>query len=110
MWAKDEESRMKTLPASAGKQGYSYPSCVHCPVVRYSDAAVEAEAQGTVRLKVVIGADGTAERISIEQALPCGLDQQAINAVKGWKFKPATGPDGQPGAVLQTVEVTFHLY
>lgn len=110
VWVEDEESRMKSLPATAGKQGYSYPSCVYCPVVPYPDAAVEAKAQGTVLLKVVIGADGTAKRISVEHALPCGLDQRAINSVKGWKFTPATGPDGQPAAVLQNVEVTFHLY
>lgn len=110
VWVKDEESRMKSLPASSGAQGYSFPSCVRCGPARYSDAAVKAKVQGTVLLNVVIGADGTAVKISVKWALPCGLDQQAINAVKDWKFKPATGPDGKPAAVLQRVEVTFHTY
>ena len=60
-------------------------------------------------LKVIIGVDGTAEKIAVQQALPCGLDQQVINSVKDWKFKPATGPDGKPAAVVQNVETTFHL-
>lgn len=110
VWAKDEESRRKAPPPSPGTQGYSFPMCVYCPQAQYSDAAVKAKVQGTVVLKVIIGVDGTAEKISIQQALPCGLDQQAINAVKDWKFKPATGPDGKPAAVVQNVETTFHLY
>jgi TonB family protein len=110
VWVRDEESRTKPLPPSSGVQGYSFPSCVRCGPARYSDAAVKAKVQGTVLLDVVIGADGRAEKISVKRALPCGLDQQAINAVKDWEFKPATGPDGKPAAVLQTAEVTFHLY
>lgn len=109
-WAKDEESRTKTIPPNSGTQGYSYPSCLRCRPAPYSDAAVKAKVQGTVILKVVIGANGRAEKISVQQALPCGLDQQAINAVKQWDFKPATGPDGGPATVLQTVEVAFRLY
>ena len=76
---------------------------------QYSDSAVKAKVQGTAVLKVVIGADGRAQKISVQQ-LPCGLDQQSINAVKDWKFRLATGPDGNPAAVVQTVEITFHLY
>jgi TonB family protein len=38
-----------------------------------------------------------------------GLDEQAIKAVKTWKFKPAT-LDGKSVAVQITVEVTFGLY
>lgn len=110
VWVKDEESRTKPLPPPSGVEGYSFPSCVQCGPARYSDAAVKAKVQGTVLLNVVIGADGTAEKISVKSPLPCGLDQQAINAVKNWKFKPATGPDGKPAAVLQRVEVTFHTY
>jgi TonB family protein len=110
IWVKDEESRTKPLPPSSGVQGFSFPSCVRCGPARYSDAAVKAKVQGTVLLSVAIGADGRAEKISVKRPLPCGLDQQAINAVKDWEFKPATGPDGKPAAVLQTAEVTFHLY
>jgi len=71
---------------------------------------VKAKIMGTLVLSVVIGADGTAQRISVQRALPCGLDQQAIESVKGWRFKAATGPDGNPAAAVQKIEVTFHLY
>jgi len=101
---------MKIPGARPGEAGYSYPSYLDCPQAQYTDAAVKAKIMGTLVLSVVIGADGTAQRISVQRALPCGLDQQAIESVKGWKFKAATGPDGKPAPDVQTVETTFHLY
>jgi TonB family protein len=110
VWVRDESSKVTVTSAKSGAGGYSYPACVYCPPARYTDAAVIAKAAGTVTLSVVIGADGKAQRISVQRALPCGLDQRAIDAIKEWKFEPATGPDGKPAAVVQTVEVSFHLY
>ena len=110
VWVRDESSKATVTSAKSGAGGYSYPACIHCPQVPFTDAAVMAKATGTVTLSVVIGADGQAQRISVQRALPCGLDQRAIEAIKGWSFRPATGPDGKPAAVVQTVEVTFHLY
>lgn len=109
-WVRAGNSQTKIPDARPGVAGYSYPSCLDCPQARYSDAAVRAKIAGTLVISVVIGADGTAQRISVQRALPCGLDQQAIEAVKGWRFKAATGPDGKPAAVVQAIEVTFHLY
>jgi len=38
-----------------------------------------------------------------------GLDENAIEAVKSWKFEPAM-KDGQPVRVEIAIEVNFHLY
>jgi len=38
-----------------------------------------------------------------------GLDEKAIEAVRQWKFKPAT-KDGHPVAVQVNIEVSFRLY
>jgi TonB family protein len=110
VWVRDEGSSTTIPAAKSGTGGYSFPACIYCPQARYTDAAVIAKAAGTVTLSAVIGADGKAQRISVQRALPCGLDQRAIEAIKDWSFKPATGPDGKPAAVIQTIEVTFHLY
>jgi TonB family protein len=108
VWVRDESSRTTIPAAVAGKGGYSYPACIHCGQVQFTDPSLRANVTGTVALSVVIGPDGKAQKISVQRALPCGLDQQAIEAIKDWEFRPATGPDGQPAAVVQTVEVTFH--
>jgi len=110
VWTEDGNSETRIPHAWPAAPGYSYPACLYCPQARYSAAAVRAKIAGTLVLSVVIGADGTAQRISVQRALPCGLDQQAIEAVKGWRFKAATDPDGKPAAVIQSIEVTFHLY
>jgi outer membrane biosynthesis protein TonB len=39
-----------------------------------------------------------------------GLEEKAIEAVKGWKFKPAVGPNGKVVAAMVPIEVTFRLY
>jgi len=110
VWTRDPNAPSQQILPAPGTGGYGYPACIHCPPARYSDDAVFAHLQGTVQLRVVIGPEGHADMISVEKALPCGLDQQAIEVVKSWRFRPATGPDGKPAAVLQPVEVTFHLY
>jgi len=108
VWVRDESSTTTIPAAVAGKGGYSYPACIHCGQVQFTDASLRANVTGTVALSVVIGPDGKAQKISVQRALPCGLDQKAVEAIKDWEFRPATGPDGKPAAVVQTVEVTFH--
>jgi protein TonB len=42
------------------------------------------------------------------KTMPMGLDQAAVNAVKTWKFKPAT-LNGRPVAVYYNLTVNFRL-
>ena len=60
-------------------------------------------------LAVIVEGDGGTSHIRVVKALGLGLDEQAIKAVKTWKFKPAT-LDGKSVAVQITVEVAFGLY
>jgi TonB family protein len=110
VWVRDPNAPSREPLPQSGSKGLSYPACIYCPQARYSAEGVKAKAQGTVTLQVVIGAEGLADRISVARPLPCGLDQQAIDAVKSWRLKPATNSEGKPVAVVQTVEVTFHMY
>jgi len=103
----------KELPGaipSSGANGYSVPKCVYCPSAQFSPQAIANHTQGTVVLVVIVGPDGQAHNIHVVKALPDGLTESAIETVRSWKFEPATGPDGAPAAVRQTIEVTFHLY
>ena len=103
----------KELPGaipSSGENGYSVPRCIYCPYAQFSPQAIKNHTQGTVVLVVIVGTDGQAHNIHVVKALPDGLSESAIETVRSWRFKPATGPDGAPAAVRQTIEVTFHLY
>jgi TonB family protein len=98
-----------TIPTS-GTKGTTYPACIYCPTAQFSDAAVKGKVQGTVYLSVVIDTTGHPASISVMRPLPCGLNTKAIEAVQGWRLKPATDSDGKPVAVRTTIEITFHLY
>jgi protein TonB len=89
--------------------GVNYPTCVYCPPAKYSEEARKAKFQGTVTLQVLVTPDGRGTEIEVVKSLGMGLDEQAVDAVKGWKFKPAYGPDGKPVATTIGIEVMFRL-
>lgn len=88
--------------------GVKPPQLILDPDPEYSDEARKARLEGTVVLWMIVGTDGAAHDIRVKSPLGKGLDEKAIEAVKRWKFKPAT-KDGQPVAVMVNVEVSFRL-
>jgi protein TonB len=78
----------------------------------YTGDAMRAKLQGVVEMEAVVLPDGTVDpnRIKITRSLDAtfGLDQQAIIAVKQWRFRPGT-LKGQPVPVIVNVELTFTL-
>jgi TonB family protein len=74
----------------------------------YSEVARAAKYQGTVVLAVVVDRDGVASQINLMRGIGLELDEQAVEAVRQWKFKPGT-KDGQPVSVMATIEVNFRL-
>lgn len=104
----EAENPMRNYPQN-GRDGYSYASCLHCPNPQYPPGAVHQQIVGTVSLQAVIEADGRPSTILVLKGLPDGLTEAAIAAVQTWRFKPATGPDGKPAAVVMPIEVTFRI-
>ena len=86
----------------------SPPSPVQKPEPEYSEEARAARLQGTVVVQVVIGTDGLAHDARILRGLGLGLDEDAIEAISQWQFKPGT-KDGQPVKVAATIEVNYRL-
>jgi len=89
--------------------GVSIPRAIYDPEPEYSEEARKVKYQGTVVLQVVIDADGNTRDIRSVRTLGFGLDEKAIEAVRTWRFAPAT-KDGRAVAVLMNIEVTFRLY
>jgi TonB family protein len=111
---KNSSSLLRVVPASripqSGKDGYSYPKCVYCPAAQYAAEARAQKVEGILIIEAVITPKGRAEHVKAINRLPYGLTENAVEAVKKWRFKPATGPDGKPAAVRQMIEVGFHMY
>jgi TonB family protein len=59
-------------------------------------------------MSLIVGTDGVPQDVKVVRGLGFGLDEKAIEAVEGWRFKPATR-DGVPLAVPAQVEVNFQL-
>jgi periplasmic protein TonB len=93
----------------AGRGGVTVPQVIYNPEPSFSDEARKAKQQGVVQLLLVVGKDGRTYDIRVAQSLGMGLDEKAIEAVRQWRFKPAT-LNGQPVATRIAVEVDFHLY
>jgi len=85
------------------------PKAIYAPDPEYSELARKAKYQGVTVLGVIVGPAGNPQDVWVVKKLGLGLDQRAIDAVRTWKFDPATR-DSEPVAVLINVEVKFQLY
>jgi TonB family protein len=94
---------------TSGEGGIGMPKCVHCPNPSYTDAAARHGIEGTVVLTIVVTPEGRATQIEVTTSLDHGLDENAIGAIKKWKFEPATDSKGNPVSVLVPVEISFRL-
>lgn len=92
-----------------GRGGVGYPECAYCPDPKFTDEARKAKYMGTVLLRIIVLADGRATNISVVKGLGMGLDENAVEAVKSWRFKPAPGPGGKPVPTEVLIEVTFRI-
>ena len=71
---------------------------------------MRAKIQGVVIMEVVVLADGSVDpnRIRITRTLDRGLDEQAVIAVRQWRFNPSVRL-GHPVASRVIVELAFTL-
>lgn len=91
-----------------GAQGVTLPKVVHEIKPSYTTAAREAGIQGIVELEVVVLPTGDVGDVRVSAPLEPSLDNEAIKAVKQWRFEPGK-KDGKPVPVQVSVECTFTL-
>jgi TonB family protein len=97
-------------PVYVVKRGeVSPPRTMHNPDPEFSDEARIAKYQGTMILSIVVDPSGAVRDLGIVTPLGLGLDEQAVAAVRSWRFEPGM-KDGSPVAVKVAVEVDFRLY
>ena len=106
-------------PGSGGGTGggvYRPGNGVTLPVVlrevkpQYTSDAMRAKVQGTVLLECVVKPDGSVGEVKVMRSLDStfGLDLEAMKAARNWRFRPGMR-QGEPVAVLVTIELTFTL-
>ncbi len=82
---------------------------LHREPARYSNAAREAKAQGTIVLSVEFRADGTIKILKIIRGLGFGLNEQAVAAIQKIIFLPEI-KDGTFVNMSSNLELSFNLY
>ena len=102
---------MRKVPSPARDSARPYdraPVLIFKKEPEYSEAARKAKYQGTVLLDMDVDDSGLPVNVRVARSLGLGLDEQAIDAVKLWRFRPAT-KGGKPIAAQTQVEVIFRL-
>ncbi|HEV2799573.1 MAG TPA: TonB family protein [Pyrinomonadaceae bacterium] len=82
---------------------------IYKPPPGYTPQARRNGTTGMVRLRIVLGADGTIQHIYPTRTLPDGLTEAAIAAARKIKFTPAL-KDGRPVSQFVVIEYNFNIY
>ena len=75
----------------------------------YSEEARRHGIQGIVRLRILVGTDGSIKKINVIRGLPYGLTDEAIRAASKLKASPAMN-DGQPIEYWLPAPFRFRLF
>src|SRR5262245_23180126 len=93
--------------SQAAQQADTPPVPTFYPNPPYTDEARANKISGQVLLEILVRADGSVDpAIVVVRGLGFGLDENAVETLRQWKFKPATR-DGKPVDVRIPIEVTF---
>jgi TonB family protein len=84
------------------------PSLAYKVEAEYTPSAKRKNLQGYVRLAVTVDADGRPIGITVTKGLGEGLDENAVEAVSKWRFRPAV-KDGKPVPCPATIDIVFRL-
>ncbi len=86
------------------------PKLVSNPAPSYPEEARLRREEGTVFVKALVGADGQVAQVAVDETkpAPAALTRAALDAVKQWRFEPATAK-GKPVEVWIAVPVRFRL-
>ncbi|HEY4356970.1 MAG TPA: energy transducer TonB [Acidobacteriaceae bacterium] len=85
------------------------PVVIHQADAEFSEEARKAKFSGNVEVYLWVDEQGNPSHIRVARGVGMGLDEKAIEAVRQYKFKPAT-LNGKPVKVDLTIEVDFRIY
>ena len=84
------------------------PVVIHRIEPKYTDTARKAHTTGVVIVEAIIDKNGNVDRVKVLKGLEFGLTDQAVEAVKQWKFRPGT-LNGESVDVVFNLTVNFTL-
>ncbi|HUX10110.1 MAG TPA: TonB family protein [Terriglobia bacterium] len=107
--AAEAESGQKSAKALKGGSKVKAAEPIYKEQPKYPQQAKAKHLSGKVILSCVIDAEGNVTEVTeVSKPLGGGLDESAMDAVRNWKYKPAT-LDGVPVKVKTDVTINFTL-
>ena len=91
------------------KEGMQLPKLAKRSDPELSDAARELRHSGQSVISLVVGTDGLPHDVIVESPTGVGLDEEAVAAVRQYRFKPAM-LNGTPVAVRLHIAVNFQIF
>ena len=88
--------------------GITPPRLIHEERPRYTEVARQRGITGDVLLEIIVVRDGSVGDVRLLRRLGAGLDEEAVQAVRQWRFSPAE-KFGTPVDVVVEVAVEFNL-
>lgn len=82
-------------------KGFVYPGCDKCPDPHSVGIPGVVQVIGTITIQ------GKVENVSVIRSPSPAFTKAALNALRGWRFRPAVGTDGKVFATRQPIEVNF---
>ena len=114
--SEEKDASKESARADEGKQVFTGKEVTVRAVVRARPEpgmpveARRAVVEGTVKLRIILGADGKVrDEMDVLESLPFGVTEEAIKAARRIEFEPAR-KDGRPVSQYVTVMYHFNLY
>jgi len=92
----------------AKKTGVIPPVAIYQPKPDYTELATKDKVEGTAVISLVVDEHGLPQHLKVSRGLGDGLDENAIKALKQYRFNPAMD-HGKPVAAYLNIEVNFKL-
>ncbi len=96
---------------TAGAGGtISGPKIIKSMEPEYSEEARRKAVSGVVVVDLIVDQDGLPQNVKVLRGVGSGLDEQAVKAVRQYRFKPAMGVAGVPVSDEIQIDVSFKIF
>jgi len=111
-WARLMQNEYRDAPPGLSRigNGVSAPVLIHQVDPQYTYEAQQAKFQGVCMVSIVVEVNGMPQNARVVVPLGMGLDEEALKAVKKFRFKPDMKDGKTAVPVMITVQVNFRLY
>lgn len=98
-----QSAQVTRAPARQG------PQVIYKPRPAYTAEATAMHLEGTVSVRIRVSSNGSVSVVGVTTGLGHGLDESAMRAVQGTRFKPAIDASGSPVDWEGVVNISFQM-